>query len=337
MTFEERQMLPEQAGQHKAPRGPELYPKSRVQKSGTQDGHKCWGPYTDASAHTHPPWLSPGFLPLLLILSQFAAAIGPREVQLQGPDRANGAPSSRDMPASPGRPTPRVPVPTLLGPPESGALHLPAESSRAQFEARVAEPRGGAERRLVGPPLPARPTALQTSYRRVWVRAAAPPAPSPRALPAGQRLCRPARFPPRAAPTLPFAPPFVPRLVLSQPANGPPQKPCAAASLFGSWPFFNSQHTERIKLELGAAAWLPGGSLVGGGGMDWGSGVASSLALGSLRSCCPLGRPLVEQEMSWVLGDASPRGLLGTLGASLSDPKSLLLLFLPATITALSL
>lgn len=63
-------------------------------------------------------------------------------------------------------------------------------------------------------------------------------------------LCppRPARFP---APTLPSAPPLFPGSLSPSAAGWAPQKPCAAASLFGTWPFFNSRHTERIQLELG--------------------------------------------------------------------------------------
>lgn len=87
----------------------------------------------------------------------------------------------------------------------------------------------------------------------------------PLALPARPRLCPPRPAPLRspAAPTLPSAPPLFPAA-----AGWAPQKPCAAASLFGTWPSFNSQHTQRIQLEFRAAVRLPGGLLLGGVGVD---------------------------------------------------------------------
>ena len=234
--MEEGLPLTEQAEQHKAPRGPELCPKSLVQKSGAQGWTQILGTlYRRQCAHTYPS-CPQGSCPCSSSQVSLPLPSEPREVQLEGPDRASGAPSPRDLPASPRRPTPCAPAPAPVGPPEPSTLHLPAESSGAQIAAQGAEPGGGAAACRAAPARTPR-RAPDLPPQRVRVRAASPPGREPAGTSCGPAPLPPRPLPPLEAPTLPFVP------LRPQPDSGPPQKTSAAASLFGSWSFFNSQHT----------------------------------------------------------------------------------------------
>lgn len=141
--------------------------------------------------------------------------------------------------------------------------------------------------------------------------------PAPRALPAG---------PPRPAspaPTLPARPPPIPRLRSSQPGWPRPEALSWAASLFGSWPLFNSELTEPVKSELGALCGCPGIPAGRGGA------VHKPPVCSQLPGWLPLPRPRGLSQVLLSLGlmrgsvpgETDLWGLPGTLGASPWDPK----------------
>lgn len=136
---------------------------------------------------------------------------GPRTVQLPGPCRGSGRTSSLRPAGLAGSPSfSQSPAPA--GPAEPGALHLPAVGRRAPFAARAAEPRGGAAARRASPCPQASPCSWPPTPRGSGCGH-----PASRPAPVGTS-CRPAPPPAPPAfpePTLPAAPPPVPRLALS--------------------------------------------------------------------------------------------------------------------------
>lgn len=273
-----------------------LLPKPSCRNQEHNYGHKCWGPCTLVLTSIHPEYPQDS-CPTPYLKSACCCPPAPHMVQLRGPSRGGGASSPRPASLAETPSFSRAPAPRALQGPARCTYRPRAAGLRSQPESGAQRRGGGSQ----GHPLSARPAALLASHPEdVSVRVSrSPPGARGHFLPA-RAFARPAplpRRPPSPARPLQFPGSRSPSRVAGLPRS--PEQP--AASLFGCWPFFNSQHTGRIKSELGAAVRLPGGFLLGGGEVDWGLGrltdrwvLLSTSHLTSLRSHWPLGRPLME-------------------------------------------
>lgn len=129
-----------------------------------RDGHKSWGPCTDASArtHIHPVPRVPAPAP------HPKSACPCRRNPVRSSSRDQTGQVGRLLPATC---QPRRDAPLPVRPPQPPwALQSPARFTyRRRAAGLKSQPRERsleAERRLVGPPLPAHPAELLTSHRR---------------------------------------------------------------------------------------------------------------------------------------------------------------------------